>query len=398
MGEALDSSAGVLANIGVEQKQVIAGLATLQNVGQKGSMAGRGLKAMGVQIAKIGEDLRKFGVDTSDLFDDRGEIKGIKNVLDAFSGMIDPAFRAEIREYIKSQREMGVAQDAIEKGVRDQFSRAPGIGAINNMLDTFASTSLSLLLANEESFNDMVGKLEGAGGTIQTGVRRVMAGVSGDFGRFKNDMEQLAISIAQSGVIQAASSLFKKLGFLGDKFEELDPKSKKFLVTFTMIAAVAAPLLAVLGGIAATLGGPFLIAAGLATAGIAALVTWWDELLRGTLLQLELMLQVAEMGRKLPGFSGTVVGAALDVLPIDLDDIRRERNRLELFQNRMSAPERIEAVRAARAADEADIQAANDNGQHEKKLKVLLEGIGLPPMQATVEGADSVTATGSIHD
>lgn len=161
----------------------------------------------------------------------------------------------------------------------------------------------TLLGPGAERAGNFATELRGAGGSAERLAKVQLKGGVGALEVFDQKWEKLLITVAQSGLLEAFTSLTEQFGALLQKVSELSPGTLKFGIAVAAVGAVLGPALVGLGGLATALGfilpilgpialafGAFLISPlGLVTVAIGAvvaagvyLVTHWEEVKKKT--------------------------------------------------------------------------------------------------------------------
>ncbi|CAM4136244.1 phage tail tape measure protein [Nocardiopsis rhodophaea] len=165
------------------------------------------------------------------------------------------------------------------RSLTDIFSQLEDSGAsTSDMLTIFgveAGPGMSALLEQGSgALADLTGELEGAGGTAQDIAGVQMEGLKGSLKELKSAAEGLMLAIADSGLLDDATSAVKSLtGGLQD-LTDTNPELLSTATTIGMVVAALGPMVWVGGKVATTVGGVVTavstVAGGMATAGGAA--------------------------------------------------------------------------------------------------------------------------------
>lgn len=158
---------------------------------------------------------------------------------------------------------------------------------------------LTLLEQGSGALVEFTNELENAGGTAERIAEKQMDNFNGAMIQLKSALEGLAIAIADSGLLEFATKIARKLTDLTRKLRETNPQILKFGTIIAGVAAVMGPLLIVGGKVSQMFGGylqllpklgkalMFLMANPIiAIVGIIAVLVLSNEELRETLFEM----------------------------------------------------------------------------------------------------------------
>lgn len=256
---------GVAANVGVQFKDFTATLAGISPLFASGSDAGTSFKtfltSLGDPSTKAAEEIKRLGLS---FYDATGKLRPMSNIAE------------QLRQKIG-----GLSDQAKTQSLSTIFG-ADGI-----------RTALGLMALGSKGLDDIKAKIAETDAAAQSAQR--LKGFNGQIEQLKGSIETLAISIGQSGILEAVTGLVTVAGNFIDKLTELSPATLKVA---TIIAGVTAAI------------GPFLIALG---AIVNAVGTLLPVLIRlGAFFGTTLIPIIASVGRALIGLA--VAGGPLTLL------------------------------------------------------------------------------------
>lgn len=234
LGEAFTYGGPVARGFGMELEEAVAIMSKFADVGFQGEKGGNALKTALSSLAKIkpkteaARILESYGVGLRDVFDESGNIRD-------FTGLLEQ-----------------LAAGGIQAG---QVFTIFGQRA--------APPLLSLLKGGIGDVRGFTEELRGQGAAAQTaGI--LMGGTFGATERLSGAFETLKLKIADSGLLEAFTSLVTLATDWIEKANEANPNTIRMILIFTALFAVLGPVLIVLGS---------LITVGTAVAGVLAFVT-----------------------------------------------------------------------------------------------------------------------------
>ncbi len=322
MGDTFRYVAPLAAAAGMSLEQVTAMAAELARNGIKGAEAGVAMRSALVRLAKptkpmlaalerLGLSMRDFvtykkEIAASDILgtlrasginadEVAGEIQAIlndkslanaparmaANITDTIVEAIgDEAIRSEVATAVSDAVYIGAQKVDLFKLLQAITDKGGTITDIVSIFDVRMGSRLASVLGADLAA--MTERLEAEAPGI--GVRMaelMMQGIVGTWARFLAALENLFITIANSGVLDAISNVIEKITGLLNHLSELSPQVLK-LGTYGILAAGAlAPLGLALGGVASAVGA-IVSPLGLVIAGLGTLAAFkWDELNAG---------------------------------------------------------------------------------------------------------------------
>ena len=219
LGEAMAYVAPVAASAGLQFEEVSAAVGLLGNAGIQASMAGTSLRGAISRLLNPTSEAQK-------ILDELGI-----TALDA-SGKIRP-----LNEIIQMLEESGATT-----------------GQIMQLFGQYAGPGMSALVSQgSDALRSLTSELENSGGTAQKIADKQLEGLNGSLKRLQSAFEGLMITIAESGLLDAATALITDLtnavGKLAVKFRNLSPDSQKMAVAIAAVTAAIGPLLLVVSSI-----------------------------------------------------------------------------------------------------------------------------------------------------
>ena len=219
LGEAMAYVAPVANSAGLQFEEVSAAVGLLGNAGIQASMAGTALRgAISRLLSPTSESekiLHRLGITA---LDSAGNLLPLNKIIE--------------------QLEKSGATTA---DILTIFGDRAGPG-ISSLVDQGA-----------ESLRELTKELENSGGTAQSIADKQLEGLNGSLKRLQSAFEGLMITIADSGLLDAATRLIDRLtesvGKLAERWRKLAPEVQENILLMVGIAAAAGPILMVLGSI-----------------------------------------------------------------------------------------------------------------------------------------------------
>ncbi len=223
LGEAFKFVGPLAAGMEIPFQDTAAAIGLLGNAGIQASMAGTTLRGAlarisqavtptGEALNKTGEEIVKLGLN---FFDSNGKVKSFTNI-------------------VRELEEKGVSAAKI----MEIFGLRAGPGMV------------ALVKQGTGAMEELVQKLDEAGGTAQEIADKQMEGFRGQMLKLKSALEGLAIAIADSGLLEFATNLAQKLTELTTRLAESNPNLLRMGTIILGVVAAIGPLLLVLGGVA----------------------------------------------------------------------------------------------------------------------------------------------------
>jgi len=219
LGEAMAYVAPVAASAGLQFEEVSAAVGLLGNAGIQASMAGTTLRASISRLlsptAEAQKILNELGISA---LDSEGNIRPLNEIVQMLEK--SGASTAQIMEIFGERA-------------------GPGMAA--------------LVLQGSDALRSLTYELENSGGTAQKIADKQLEGLNGSLKRLQSAFEGLMISIAEGGLLDAATRLIEKLtaavGRLSERFKNLSPEMQENILLIAGIAAAAGPLLMIFGNL-----------------------------------------------------------------------------------------------------------------------------------------------------
>lgn len=215
---------GVAASAGVEFEDFAAALAATSSQFNSGSDAGTSMKTFLLRMVpdtkKARVAMEQFGLS---FYDANGQMKSMAEIAqmlqDKFAGMSE--------------------QDRTAT-----FKTIFGTDAIR--------TAIGLMQQGAQGIEDMQARIAATDASAQAAQR--MQGFNAEMEKLKGAIETLAITIADSGFLEAMSSLVSKIAEWVDWMSEAHPATLKWITILAGVAAAFGPVLMVFGGFFKTAG------------------------------------------------------------------------------------------------------------------------------------------------
>lgn len=238
----------VASTLGVSLEETAAALATLAQAGIKGEQGGTGL---------------------------RGALSSLLTPSKAASGALE---------------ELGLTLGDIDpqtKGLAGAFAALGAKGASVSQLFTIfgnEGAGVAAILAKQtDALRGFTTAVTGNLGEAARVAAEKTKGFNGAIDQLSGAFETLKISVANSGILEAFTSIAQAAAGLVGRIAEMDPKFLTFAGTLTAFVAVVTPIAATVGVLALALGalGAPILAVGAALAvATAAFVTFYDDIQR----------------------------------------------------------------------------------------------------------------------
>lgn len=209
LGEAMKFVAPVAEGLGFSFEETSAAVGLLSNAGLQAGQAGRGLRMTLRELGKKSEELGFAARDAA------GNMLPLNQILD-------------------NMKAAGVTAETAMK----EFSAN-------------SATALTVLLKQGGgALRDQTALLNQAGGTAQELADIRMKGLSGELKKLRSAAEELALAIADSGLLDFVTNLVQNVTSWVRQLAKASPKTFRFASALLAFGAVAGPLVAVIGGIA----------------------------------------------------------------------------------------------------------------------------------------------------
>jgi len=245
VGLALAQAGGTAGSVGVDFDELAAALAGTASSFSRGADAGTSFKVFLQRLAPDADKqvklMNKLGLE---FFDAAGNMRGMADI----AGSLQDAFK--------------------------DLSEQQRIQAASTLFGTDAMrTALALAELGRDGFSELTESVSAQGQAAEASAAR-MKGFEGAMLELKAAVEALQLAVADSGILEFAADLAKRLAELIRGLSETDPELLKLAATLAAVAAAIGPAVAGLGflvtGIAALLS-PI----GLVVAAVAGLAAGW---------------------------------------------------------------------------------------------------------------------------
>lgn len=256
LAEGMKFVAPVAAKMKIPLEEVSAAMGLLGNVGLKGSIAGTALRRSLATLAAPGgvavSVLNKLKIRRKDILDSEGNVKSLSSVIKALG------------------------------------KSGASVGDIMTIFGQRAGPAMAALVdQGSDRLDAMTESLNNAGGTTKKIADVQMKGFFGQLKALKSAFQELAIAIAESGLLEFMTKVARKLTEWGRAMAKTNPALLKVITVIAGIVAAIGPLLMIVGVMTSTIGAAipvinalgsalmFLFAnpIGLTILGIAALIT-----------------------------------------------------------------------------------------------------------------------------
>lgn len=216
LGDAMKFAGPVAKGLGINIKETTAVLGLFSNAGFKGAMAGTNFRGAMTALLKptkeAAETLEKLKIPRAEIIDSSGKITSLKKVIEVFQK--SGATTADMLT-IFNQR-VGPAMSAVVR---------QGTGELQKLM----------------------AHLKAAGGAAKAAADVQMKGLNGQLKALRSAFEELQIAIAESGLLDFATKMVKKLADFVRNLAKLNPKFLKWASIIASVVAAIGPLLVVLG-------------------------------------------------------------------------------------------------------------------------------------------------------
>jgi len=219
LGEAMAYVAPVANSAGLQFEEVSAAVGLLGNAGIQASMAGTALRGSISRLlsptAESEKILNRLGI----------------TALDSAGNLLP------LNQIIEQLEKSGATTADILTIFGDRAG--PGISALVDQ--------------GSQSLRELTKELENSGGTAQTIADKQLEGLNGALKRLQSAFEGLMITIADSGLLDAATRLIEKLtasvSKLAERWRKLSPEVQENILLMVGIAAAVGPLLLIFGNL-----------------------------------------------------------------------------------------------------------------------------------------------------
>ncbi|HKJ73970.1 MAG TPA: phage tail tape measure protein [Alphaproteobacteria bacterium] len=271
LGEAMKYAAPVASTVGIKFEEAAAAIGLMGNAGIQGTMAGTSLRGAIVRLlapsGKAEKAMKKMGMSAQEgavALDGVNTAASAKAMRDLGIKVIDPLTGKMLplkNILLQFQRAFGgVSKKVLDANgeLRDQKSAITaltGAGEKGRQLMTIfgqrAGPAFAALLAQGSgALEKLTGDLENSGGTAKKIADVQMKGYKGAVRGLKSAIENLQITLADSGLLQWMTDFVKSLtGFIRG-LAKTNPAILKFATVMAGIVATVGPALFIFGGMA----------------------------------------------------------------------------------------------------------------------------------------------------
>jgi TP901 family phage tail tape measure protein len=219
LGEAMAYVAPVANSAGLQFEEVSAAVGLLGNAGIQASRAGTSLRgAIASLLSPSGEAQKVIDRLGISALDSSGNLLPLNNIIEQLE-----------------------KSGASSKDILEIFGKIAGPG-ISALVDQ-----------GSKSLRELTKELENSGGTAQSIADKQLEGLNGALKRLQSAFEGLMISIADSGLLDAATRLIGRLtevvGKLAERWRKLTPEVQENILLMVGIAAAAGPLIMIFGNL-----------------------------------------------------------------------------------------------------------------------------------------------------
>jgi len=219
LGEGMKYVATIARSMSIPVEEVSAAMGILGNVGLKGSMAGTALRGTLSKIANPAREavavLNRLGIRREDILDSKGNVKSLVAVVEALE-----------------RSGAGAADMLAIFGQR----AGPGIAGLVGQ-GSAKLRSMTELVKNSGGIAERVAKIQ-------------MEGFNGALRKMISALQEMAIAIADSGILEFMTNLVTKLADVFRRISESNPALLRMGVIAIAVVAAIGPLLMALGQIA----------------------------------------------------------------------------------------------------------------------------------------------------
>lgn len=251
LGDAMKYVGPVAKSAGIRFTETAAAISLLANAGIQGEMGGTALRGILVRLQSdakpVVQTMKELGVN---VFKSNGRLKDISEIMKEFA----------------PHAENGAAMMKI-------FGQRAG------------PAMQAMLLQGSDALVKLDQELQNAGGTAEKIANKQMEGFNGAVKGLRSAIEGLAIAIGDSGVLEFMTDLVARLTAMARSLAETSPRLLKMGVIAASVAAAIGPLLIafgfimtalapIAGALALVISPLVLLAAAVATAGVAIYSNW----------------------------------------------------------------------------------------------------------------------------
>lgn len=211
LGLAMSYAAPISAGLGVSIEMAASAIGALSDAGIQGSRAGRSFMQVLIQLTSEAD---KMGVN---LYDAQGNMRNFGDIID----------------------------DIAAKGFRT--------AEIMDMFGARAGPALEILLdRGGEGLRRFATDLEGAGGTAERMSKQQMEGLKGSILELRSAFQELQLVFTSGGLLDDVTKLTRGLTEKLRAFANLEDTTRRNIITLSLYAAAAGPILMVVGKLTTT--------------------------------------------------------------------------------------------------------------------------------------------------
>ena len=267
LGETFKYVAPVAGALGYSVEDTSVAIGLMANSGIKASQSGTALRTLLTNMANPTEKMKAAMDDLGVSLDDgNGNMLSFSEVMkklrEGFGGLkiSEEDFRSSLSELETSFQSGDMTQKQYNKAMGDLMTKAYGAeGAIKAQTASMLagkegmSGLLAIVNASDDDFAKLTKEINNADGAAKEMSEVMLDNLKGDFTILKSKVEEGAISIGE--VLQPKiREITKKTGEWTDKFNSLDDKQKKVIVTIGLIVAALGPALVIIGTLISSIG------------------------------------------------------------------------------------------------------------------------------------------------
>ena len=278
LADAMNFAGSVAGTLGIELEETSAVLGILADSGKQATLGGTALRGILTRMIaptqQASEIMKELGIN---VLDSGGNLKSVASIVKEFEG------------------------SAVTAGeVFQIFGQRAGPG--------FAD----LLKVGSAAIEENTAKLKESGGRAKEVADVQMKGLTGALKTLKSALEELALAIAKSGLLEWATGLATGIATLVRKIAEGNPKWFKLGVILAGVAAAAGPLILLIGLLLSPIG--LVVGAIVGVGGaIAAFVLFREEIAEGLLEALSsITTPLVNAATAVANFTGSILRSFVD--------------------------------------------------------------------------------------
>ncbi|NIU01080.1 MAG: phage tail tape measure protein [Nitrosopumilaceae archaeon] len=282
--EAMKFVGSTAAQLGLPIEEVSSAIGFLGNAGLQGSIAGTSLNRALLNAIKPSDKARAAMNDLGvQVLDAEGNFVGITDIVKQLEKNL--GLTGDTTELLKQKMEEGIEPaEAMEQVLQESGVTADETAKIFTAFGTRGGRALAALLGQGEALEEFTKDLDNAGGTAERIAKKQMEGLNGAVTALKSALQELALAIADSGLLEFATDLVKGLTGIVRELGKTNPAILKWGSVVAGVLGVGGPVLVALGaltkGFASLVakGGPLLLFVAVATTIVKAWQKWGDDI------------------------------------------------------------------------------------------------------------------------